>query len=158
MVKEEKKPPHGPREGAGAEEASHPSTCRSETDKSRVETEVRKHEKEEVVKTEVMTYASMDTPSGIEDAVGARFALSRQESEYRSEEEECAGHGNSDGAGGVVPCAIPDRLTLRQMTLPVTNTMARNEEEKASAKQPSRGDAYRRIIEVGGREGRKSQV
>ena len=95
-VRGEKKPPHGFRKGTGAEEASRPSTYQTNKDKSRAKIEAPKHEMEEGPKTEVMTYARMDTTSGIGGAVDTRVTLARRETEDRIDEEEYADHGDSE--------------------------------------------------------------
>ena len=143
-VKNEKKPPHGFLKGTGLAAASHPSTDPSNTKKARVKTEAPGHEKEEGPKTEVMTYARMDTPSGSGDSVAARFTFSRQENEEMSDEDERADHGNSDGEGGAIPCVIPDRLTLRPLTVPAAKRGAKNGEEQLPAIPPIKGQESKR--------------
>ena len=52
--------------------------------------------------------------------VDASFAISRLGNDEGSEEEDCADHASPDGSGDVITCAIPDRLTLRPLSLPVS--------------------------------------
>ena len=143
-VKEEKKPPREFRNGPGLEEAAHPSTYKSENDKSRMKTEGCKHGKEAVLKTEVTTYTRMATPPGIGDAVNTRFTFARQEGESESDEEEHADHGDSDGEGGEIPCAIPDLMALRPLNLPSTKGMVRGDAGRTPSEKLPKGDEHRK--------------
>ena len=120
-VKEAKKPLRKFRKGPGVEAAARPSTGKQAAKPGVAKTKVLKGEKEAVTKTEVLTCARMDTPSGVGDAVGARFTFPRHDNEGLSDEEEPADRGESDGEGGAIPCVIPNRLALRPLTVPVAS-------------------------------------
>ena len=117
-VKEEEVHPQRARAGTGVDGSSRPSTKPRRAKNWGAKLERRKDEQEEDTEKEVMTRGRMDTPSGIGDGVAAqytRFTFSRAMGAVGSGEEDCADPGESDGEGGAIPCAIPERLVLRPL-------------------------------------------
>ena len=65
------------------------------------------------------------------------------------DEEEYSDSGDSDGAGGAMPYAIPGRPTSRPITLPAAKWKAGNIGEEVSASQLIKGYEYQRNIAGG---------